>query len=171
MPWSSGALRAIGVEHINALDPATILDVGAGAGTWQTWWRRGEWTAVEIWEPYIERFGLADRYARVLLGDARALDLGGPYDLAICGDVLEHVECPLSLFQRIRTVARQLLVQVPVGVWPQGPEEGNPYEAHVVTLTRAEVEQWPGVRHVYEQDGIVLLVADGLIPPTERRGE
>lgn len=163
MPWSSGVLRAIGIEHITALNPRTILDVGAGAGTWQTWYRDARWTAIEVWEPYIKQYGLRDRYVKVIRGDARWCELGGPYDLAIIGDVLEHVEGPLYLYERIRGVARSVLVQIPVGYWPQGEEEDNPYEAHVSMFTADELRSWPGIEHFYEKDGIVLFVSKGLI--------
>jgi hypothetical protein len=164
MPWSSGVLRSVAVEHMNLLQPATILDIGAGAGTWQTWWRFGRWTAVEVFEPYIARFGLAERYAEIIVGDATVCDLGGPYDIAILGDVIEHVTDPFALVQRARQVARIVMVQAPVGYWPQGPEEGNPHECHLVTIEADQLRSWPGLDAMYVLDGIALAFYTGLLP-------
>jgi len=161
MPWSSGAVRLLALDHISYLDPATVLDIGAGAGTWRNWWPHGVWTAVEIWEPYVERFELRTRYHHVIVGDAQTVDLGGPYDLAILGDVLEHTSNPLALYERVRAVAGCVVVQVPLGYWPQGEEEGNPYETHLSTISPDEVRNWPGVKFFYEKDQIGLLIAEG----------
>lgn len=165
MPYSFDVLRDDAAEHFNRVAPRTCLDVGAGAGVWQSVYPAAAWTAVEIHEPYVERFGLLDRYSRVIVGDARHVDLGGPYDVAVLGDVLEHVPDPVGLYQRVRKVARRVIVQVPIGEWPQGESEGNPHEAHVSTIEVAELREWEGVREVIEsQHRIALAICDGLAP-------
>lgn len=163
MPWSSGSCRLIAMEHFQEIQPQTVLDIGAGAGTWHNWWPHGVWTAVEIWEPYVERFDLRSRYSNVIIGDAQTVDLGGPYDLGILGDVLEHTLDPRALYDRVRGVCRTIIAQVPLGHWPQGEEEGNPYETHLCTIEAEAVRQWPGVQFFYEQDQIGLIVAQGEI--------
>jgi len=143
------------------IQPSTVLDIGPGAGTWRNWYPHGSWTGVEIWEPYVERFNLRATYDHIIIGDAQTVDLGGLYDLAIMGDVLEHTADPLALYERVRAVSRNVIVQVPVGYWPQGEEEGNPYEVHVSTLYSEDVQNWPGVKFFYEKDDIGLLIAEG----------
>jgi SAM-dependent methyltransferase len=67
----------------------------------------------------VERPGVRDRVDRFVHGDfSRGLpaDIGGEYDLAIAGDVLEHVSQPLELLRQLVSVLRpggQLLVSVP----------------------------------------------------------
>jgi tetratricopeptide (TPR) repeat protein len=164
MPWSWGTVRETAIRHISDLAPRSVLDIGVGAGIWQTVYPQAQWTGVEIWEPYVERFQLLERYSRLIIGDARSVDLEGPYDLAILGDVLEHVEDPFALYQRVREVASNLIVQVPLGEWPQGEEEGNPHEAHVSTITEEQVRSWPGVKSFVQSDRIGLVFCEGLIP-------
>jgi hypothetical protein len=149
------------MDHIGLIQPRTVLDIGPGAGTWHNWYPAGEWTGVEIWEPYVERFNLRATYDHIIIGDAQTVDLGGPYDLGILGDVLEHTDDPLALYERVRSVCVSVLVQVPLGYWPQGEEEGNPYEVHRSSIYAEEVQNWPGAKFFYENDQIGLLIAEG----------
>jgi glycosyltransferase involved in cell wall biosynthesis len=168
MPWSWESVREEATHHIRKLAPRNILDIGVGAGTWQRFYPSAQWTGVEIWEPYVERFNLKSRYTQIIIGDARQVDLKGPYDLAILGDVLEHVEDPLALYMRVREVASHLIIQVPLGEWPQGEEEGNPHEAHISTITEDQLRLWPGVKSFMQRDNIGLLFCEGLAP-TQRK--
>ena len=117
--------------------PRSVLDVGAGAGMWiDALAHRApgpqHWTALEVWEPYISQFRLTERYSAVLLDDARSARLPD-VDLAIAGDVLEHMERSDSevLLERLLHHARHVLVSVPIIHYEQGALEGNPYETHV----------------------------------------
>lgn len=162
MPNSADSVRPQALAEIAAINPQTVLDIGAGAGTWRRLCPQGTWTAVEIWEPYVHTYGLRDLYDKVILGDAREVDLAGPYDLAIAGDVLEHVPDPQALFNRLREVATYVLVQIPVIHWPQGEVDGNPYEAHVAEVDAEMLAGWPGVLRTCVVDGIGLAIAAGL---------
>ena len=161
MPWSSGSVRLLAMDHMKMIRPRTVLDIGPGAGTWHNWYPDGVWTGVEIWEPYVERFNLRETYDHIIVGDAQDVDLGGPYDLGILGDVLEHTDDPIALYERVRSVCKTVLVQVPLGCWPQGEEEGNPYEVHRSTINVEDVRSWPGVKFFYENDQIGLLISEG----------
>lgn len=149
MPWSEEA----GVEQAQGwLVPEpihTVLDVGPGAAFWPR--RLGpvldgaEWDAVEVWGPYVQRFQLRFTYRTVVVADVAYLDwsrlpepLGGrAYDLVVLGDVLEHLR-DLREVDRVLAEAkrwsRRVLLAGPVGVWPQGPQLGNPRGAHLVAL-------------------------------------
>lgn len=162
MPWSSDVLRREALAEISEIHPRTILDVGAGAGTYRRLWPEGHWTAVEVWEPYVNKFNLRSLYDKVIVGDVQSVDLGGPYDLVIAGDVLEHVTDPSGLFERLRHIASFVLVQVPLGHWPQGEVDGNPYEAHVAEVDLEALLQWPGVVRHYAAGGIGLVIANGV---------
>jgi hypothetical protein len=49
------------------------------------------------------------------------------------GDVLEHItkEEAIKVVDDLLKVAKRIIVSIPIVHFPQGEEEGNPYEAHV----------------------------------------
>jgi SAM-dependent methyltransferase len=119
--------------------PTSILDVGCGAGTYSDLVRGAGMTAeligIEVWEPYIERFGLATRYDHLIVADVRGLDPLPPADVVILGDVLEHMteQDAVTVWERARRTARKaVFLSVPIMHYPQGAEEGNPFEEHIV---------------------------------------
>lgn len=148
MPYSSDEGKTWMREQIDSAAPATVLDVGAGCGTYfdlaaQPW---QFWLAVEAWRPYLERFDLAARYDGVIAEDVRSIDWPD-VDLVIFGDVLEHMPRAdaLVVWEDARKHSRRLLLSVPVGLYEQGPEGGNPFEAHAETWTHEECLALPGV--------------------------
>lgn len=162
MPYSSEEGKAWAAER--AWPPVrSVLDVGPGAGAW----RRtlgpvlpgARWTALEIWAPYVERFELAELYDAVEVADARDWQPPGIYDLAIFGDVVEHMTKAEALAMLARIPWRMALVSVPIVPYPQGPSEGNPYEAHVATWSHREaLDAFPVVDHwCGQQIGVYVL--------------
>jgi 2-polyprenyl-3-methyl-5-hydroxy-6-metoxy-1,4-benzoquinol methylase len=57
MPFSSNS----GKEYIKSLNliGKTILDIGCGTGTYRDMFPKlgQHWTAIEIWQPYVEKYG------------------------------------------------------------------------------------------------------------------
>ena len=168
MPGSSSEGKAEALEMILELPRLheawpTILDVGAGMGTWfdllEPHLPEAHFTAVEIFEPYVERYKLRERYDTVIVGDIRELIYTHPFDLVIFGDVLEH----MTKAEAVRTVAmipwRFALISIPIVEYPQEGTDENPHEAHVATWLAREVldafscsKWWAG-----EQIGIFML--------------
>jgi hypothetical protein len=117
----------------------SAVDAGAGFGGWREFcgpWMPGcRWTAVEIWEPYSERFLHQYRYAQVVVADLRDLDPFPAADVVFFGDVLEHMPAAdaVAVWDRARRSAWRLVLGIPVVPYPQGEAEGNPHEAHVST--------------------------------------
>jgi hypothetical protein len=72
----------------------TILDVGPGSGIYSTLARMTRpdifIDCVEIYEPYVERFGLHLKYRTIIVGSILDVEIED-YDLIILGDVLEHL--------------------------------------------------------------------------------
>jgi hypothetical protein len=182
MPWSSDEGKGWMLDRIRwhaaqpQAAPLSILDVGPGAGTYAkliygdlvphgALGHAAEWAgpvlprpvldAVEIHEPYVQRFRLDQLYHRVFVEDARsflalmATKQANEWDLIILGDVLEHmpVDDAVELWDNARKVARRaVLLSIPMGEYPQGECEGNPHEAHVATWTHMDVcERLSGV--------------------------
>lgn len=135
MPYSSNS----GKDHIrNIIDRVKhdrMLDVGCGSGTYAKMFPSSEWFGVEAWEPYINEFGLNSLYGTIIVGDARSVNFSsfGKFDVAILGDVLEHMEKDeaKNLFDAVRKIADTVIVSIPIGHYPQDAYNGNPFEKHV----------------------------------------
>jgi hypothetical protein len=128
-----------------------VLDIGVGAGiyadliTTELSQRQGvvkpdqvKIAGVEIYYPYVKNFDLNYKYDRLIIGDARHLDYSSFYppfqsyfDFVILGDVVEHMtkEEALKLIDKIPT--QYVILSIPISIYHQGEEFGNPFEAHV----------------------------------------
>lgn len=145
MPVSHHEGKAWLEAHYSIIRPARVVDVGAGEGIYSMRMRpihRAYWTAVEAWEPYVERFALTSKYDEILVGDIRDIELP-PADLYIAGDVLEHMsrEDALLVIRRMQAAAPHVFVSVPIIEIHQGAVGGNPYEAHEHHWTFAEMHE------------------------------
>lgn len=160
MPVSSLEGKDWTVDRIRAHQPATILDIGVGAGVYEQLLRpvlpSTRFIGVEVFEPYLKRFDLRRRYDEVLLADVMDLDPLPVADVVILGDVLEHLAHPqaLILWARARQAARTaVFLSLPIVEYPQGEVDGNPNEAHLHTWSHESV--------LADLDGIV----DWYAPP------
>ena len=120
-----------------------VLDIGPGSGTYARLIRQqhalatnAHWTGVEIWPPYIERYGLVKLYDTVINQDARCLDWNslGQFDVTIAGDVLEHMTKAeaVALVDTVLAHSQTLIVSIPICHMPQDDHAyDNPHEAHV----------------------------------------
>lgn len=126
------------------LGPETVIDVGAGSGTYARAFRApgdaSHWTAVEVHQAYIDRYRLADVYDAVVCADARTYLAGHEADLVILGDVVEHVTMDEGR-QMLRDAMRSsaVLLSIPLGRYDQGPLDGNQHEAHLATWEHDDV--------------------------------
>ena len=136
MPYSSENGKTLIKSLMARIKPKTGLDIGVGSGTYAKLFPNMEWDGVEIWQPYIEKYGLHDLYRNIWVEDARkwSLTTKPDYDVVIAGDVLEHMTAKQAraLLTRLRKYAPYVIVSIPIGHYPQGEYEGNPHEAHVV---------------------------------------
>lgn len=160
MPYSSPEGKGLMCGWAIDLAPRSIIDVGAGSGTYADLLRPKlpdcAFRAIEIHEPYIERFGLLAKYKDIVLDDVRNWNVDCVYgdfttaDVVILGDVLEHLshEDALRVWSTARAVARKgVLLSLPIVEYPQGAVDGNEHEAHLHTWSHEAV--------LAELDGIV----------------
>lgn len=74
----------------------SVLDVGCGEGRWRAELLRLRpqlvYLGVEPSNYAVERFGKRRNIVRGDFSDLPRLDLGGPFDLVICADVLHYLE-------------------------------------------------------------------------------
>jgi predicted RNA methylase len=141
-------------ELILRVKPKTFLDVGAGAGKYlnlirSTLGDEPTVTALEVWEPYIEKFDLKKRYNHVIQEDVRNIT-NFNYDMVIFGDVLEHLteQEAVNVWNTVSQQSLYGVISLPIIRYPQGAINDNPYEIH-------KKEDWNAYRVIKAFNGIV----------------
>ena len=94
-----------------------VLDYGCGSGTYARMFPDIKWDGVEVWEPYVEQYGLNDLYATIDTSDARECTFIGDWDVAIAGDVLEHMTADeaKTLLAKLQRQTQYVIVSIPLG--------------------------------------------------------
>lgn len=116
---------------------SSILDVGAGAGTYSNLLRsilsESEFIGLEVWEPYISRYDLTKKYDRIIKQDVREYIPDKPFAFTFLGDVLEHMEKEeaVEVYEKLLKESEFVIISIPIIHYPQGNIEGNPYERHI----------------------------------------
>jgi hypothetical protein len=163
MPTSDRQGKFVAKALINQANPTNIWDIGPGEGTYyhlieddgpNNEWYSGNfhhWTAVEIWQPYVDKYDLRSMYDNLVVADVRDVDFSevGTFlkeDLIIFGDVLEHMpeDDARRVILRAKKSFRWILVSLPIVHAPQGEVNGNPYEAHLKHWTFDEMHEVMG---------------------------
>lgn len=121
-----------------ASDPATILDLGIGAGDIGKRIKTKidaatRITGVEVWEKCRGRKWAY--YDEVVIQDIRTYVQreSERFDFVLLIDVLEHLDKPegTKLLDRLKAIARRAaIVSTPITTYPQGSLWGNPYQRH-----------------------------------------
>jgi hypothetical protein len=151
MPYSSRENDDFVFNFVHNNNIRWVLDIGPGAGKYYDILNPivDGIDAVEVWEPYIERFDLKSKYGFIYNRDfagMHPLDFGH-YDLVIFGDVLEHMDREDSIYawDLAKRIAKWGIISVPIIHYPQGESDGNPYEVHVQEhLTPEEIRETYG---------------------------
>lgn len=164
MPYSADQGKQETIDWIDSIPHNTMLDIGPGAGVYADMINsRGMWytllDAVEVWQPYIDTFGLKYKYTNVYNVDIRNHD-NFNYDVVIMGDILEHMtkEEAIAVWDKCASQAKHAVISIPIVHYPQGHEFGNPYEEHIKDdWTASEVlDTFKGIHtcRLYELVGI-----------------
>ena len=89
------SLALSAAEYLLERPVRSVLDVGCGEGAWGVALRRLRprlrYTGVDDSAYVVRRFGARRNIVRGTVGTLGALDLGGPFDLVVCCDVLHYV--------------------------------------------------------------------------------
>lgn len=144
-----------------------VLDIGAGVGTYALMGRYPDqhWTALEVFEPYVDMFNLTGKYDEVIVADVRD-HVFSDYNLIIAADMLEHMKKDeaKAVVAEIMKHSQQFLVCVPVIHHDQGAgPEGNIFESHIDHWHPEEMRLLLGNRIISEITGNVCayFLADG----------
>ena len=133
-----------------------ILDVGPGMGTYSDLLRSSGYRmdAVEIFEPYVDKYGLREKYDNVYVNSIVVFDIKD-YDFIILGDVLEHLpeNYAKELINDIVTSGKECLVAIPYEM-EQGEHEGNIHETHYQPDLTVDVmkERYPDLTCIYNNE-------------------
>jgi hypothetical protein len=167
VPTSHPESRQVVRDYVESLSPMprSVVDVGAGEGTYfdllHSVLPGAHFSAIEIWAPYVEQYGLEAKYHEVLVGDLGHVDLGkwAP-DLVIFGDVLEHLPFAQATAKWIEAgAAKHRIAVVPLGWYPQGSINGNPHETHLAMYTADSfLENFPGSSLLWSGDVVGVFV-------------
>jgi hypothetical protein len=130
-----------------------ILDVGPGIGTYAALLPEYRMDAVEVYEPYVDRFKLAEKYLRVYVQPVQQFYFRrGKYQLTVFGDVLEHISEKDAQLVLLRCLASgsDALVVVPY-MYPQGASGGVEAEQHLQPdLTESRMkERYPQLSYLF----------------------
>ena len=144
-----------------------VLDIGAGVGTYALMGRFPDqhWTALEVFEPYVDMFNLPGKYDEVIVADVRDYAFAD-FNLIIAADMLEHMKKDeaKSVVAEIMKHSQEFLICIPVQHHHQeaGPE-GNVFETHVDHWYPEEMRLLLGDRIISEITGnaVAYFLADG----------
>lgn len=167
MPESQFSVDGVQVisTKIFEMGAKTAIDIGAGTGRWG----RALYSivpsidAVEAHQPNIEKYGLDAIYRRVVNRDVKDVGSFVGYDVAILGDVLEHLEREdaCDLVCRLQRDVPAIFLTIPITVCPQdGSFYGNQFETHRYHWSDKEVQNL-GFRPLYYCTNENHLVAIG----------
>ena len=109
MPYSYSEYKQYIRAHFlkNIKKDTKILDVGPGDGAYSIYLRDIGYKidCIEIWEPYVQKFDLVNKYDNVIIDDIRDIDISS-YDYIIMGDVLENESVVVATMQIDNSVSQ-----------------------------------------------------------------
>jgi hypothetical protein len=90
-------------------------------------------TAVEIWEPQIAAYPFQHPNLQIHLGDIRNFPMYGERtDTLVWLHGPEHLDRPEGdeLIAKLKEYFAAVILETPVGIYPQGEIDGNPFQVH-----------------------------------------
>jgi hypothetical protein len=150
MPYSLDIYNKDIQAHITALDPKSVLDVGAGMGKYGNLVRSVNphiiCDAVEASQEYIDSYGLKSKYRNIFVKDIIdhvRTDMTHKYDLCIMGDVLEHLflSQAMDIIDALAYKCKYLMIIWPTNL-PQDYECTNTYEMHKSNFTIKDISRF-----------------------------
>lgn len=159
--YKAGKAEAVAWIKEHFKKGSTCLDVGCCDGKWSK--LLNDYLimdGVEVWQPYIVRYDLKNKYHRLFESDIRNLEYGF-YDLIIFGDIIEHlpVDDARRVLEYAKTHCKNMIVAVPF-LHHQDAKNFNPYEIHIQDDLTPEIfdERFSGFVAIYQNEKYAYYV-------------
>lgn len=171
MPYSSPVFDKTIAELFTMLKPATLLDLGAGAGKYGAMIQkvndRVQATAVELEKEYIKRFKLHSMYSHVW--HCSVMDLISPrhyeiaFDVIMIGDILEHLRKSegIDLLNFLIYRCKWVVVVFPHR-YLQNAVDGHDSEAHISVWNESDFFSFERT-DLFEKERQRLIVLRGYL--------
>lgn len=139
------------LKNLGDLTIGTILDIGCGSGH-HTKYLKGDVTVCDISQDAVD-------FVKETLGfNGFQCDITkdmpeGKYDTVICTEVLEHLDEPLKVLNKLKRLAnKRVIISLPNG------EEAKRFEDHVWSFELEDMEEiFGGKVNAYSPDGLHLI--------------
>lgn len=168
MPESQQPMEGVKIVYDKIMEDINInvLDIGAGEGKWGKF-LKGKVNlihGVEVWSPYIYKYGLRNLYDKLFNMNMKDFPFGKQkYDVMILGDVLEHLEFneAVKFINDAKQFIDRIYLIIPTSLCVQdGAYWGNPYESHLYQWTDQELKdlfQFELLHEGYNPNGLVKI--------------
>lgn len=104
-------------QHLQSLQPKTILDVGGGEGFFTSYlvksFSDARLTVLDYAPEDLERLRKRLPTVETIQGDAHSFDLGRRFDLVVATEILEHLDRPQAALQQFAAHGDRLVMSVP----------------------------------------------------------
>jgi glycosyltransferase involved in cell wall biosynthesis len=92
-----------------------------------------KFTGIEIWDPYIDKYQLREKYDMIINQDVRKFSPQETFGISILGDVLEHMtkEEAIKVYNKLLNNSEYVIISIPIIYYPQEEYMNNPYERHI----------------------------------------
>lgn len=166
MPFSTQVFKRETIDFIkNKFNrTSTILDIGAGAGAYYDHLKDHFYKidAVEVFEPYVEKYRLKEKYTNVFIQNVLDFDFTY-YDLIILGDILEHIseEDGVKLINRLYDKCNDLIIAIPYNS-EQDAHFNNDFEKHLQTelTVNSFLEKYKGFKILASRHDYGVFIKD-----------
>lgn len=151
-------------------DVKTILDIGCGKGVPMMIINRNlkyEVTGVDMFQPYLDQAKKLGVYKRLIKADARKLPFQkDQFDVVLCLGMIEHLtkkEGVRLLKDMERIAKKKVIIWAPVGFYPQGEIDDNPFQVHECAWEPSEFKKLgykvvgQGLKYLYGKRNIVEM--------------
>jgi 2-polyprenyl-3-methyl-5-hydroxy-6-metoxy-1,4-benzoquinol methylase len=145
--------EAVEMARTEAPDATSVVDVGSGGCQYITWI---DWASFKVSiDPDAPCIASG---VTAIKKDFMEIEEGSHYDLALCLQVLEHIEDPKPFAMKLMRTARIVVISVPYK-WKRGETPGHVNDP----IDEAKLEGWTGSKikssKIINDEGCKRLVA------------
>ena len=146
----SWGINDIAVSNmISNIDPTYIVDFGCGLGKYSDMCKATlkhpyDIIGIDGFQPTIDYLKQTDKYRDTIYGliENEVNNFNG--DLAIFGDVLEHLpkQTSFNIIDKAIETFKYVIIVIPLHDYPQGPSGGNVLEEHICSFEEYDFDRY-----------------------------